>query len=88
VLLALLLCVQWEGMGGGEAAVWLGTRWEDTLEARRWLGPFLSTESTPCSQRVRVWAGRDSAVSGPNWAGVGGCHRRHCLLPLVLSTVY
>lgn len=72
MLLALLLCVRWEEVGGREAAVWLGIRWEDTLEARRWLGPFLSTESTHCSQRVIVWIGIDSAVSGSKWAGATG----------------
>lgn len=55
MLLALLLCVSWEGLGNKQAAVWLGIRWKDILEARRWLGPFLSTESTHCSLRVREY---------------------------------
>lgn len=67
VLLALLLCVQWEGVDVRKAAGCPGLRWQHILKAWKWSGSSLCTDSTHCSQRVRVWAG-ESDVSGSNWA--------------------
>lgn len=55
-------------MGGREAAGYLGLRWQDILEAWRWSGPSLSTDSTRCSQRVRDCGQEESRLS----AGLSG----------------
>lgn len=50
-------------MGSRDAAGCLGFRWQDFLEAWRWSGPSLSTDSTRCSQRVRDCGQEESRLS-------------------------